>query len=241
MGAPGERPQSPAPHRRSEKEPASRLRWSAKTTAPYFSTAATIPGFLVASRAMLLAIAKAKAAGVATAAVRNAYLGGINGYYVSLAARQGLIAIMTTASGGRVAPAGGIDPLFGTNPIAVAIPTLDQPIILDMATASTNVGGLHRAERQLKRDASRPGIAIGPDGAPTVDPSRALEGAILPFGGHKGSGLAMIVQCLGTARRAAPIMPQGHQEFRLFLPGDRPVAVHAGGRIQSSHQPTRSA
>lgn len=172
------------------------------------------PGFLVAPRAMLMAISKAKEIGMAAAVVRNAYLGGINGYYVNMAARQDLIGLAATSSARRVAPTGGIDPLFGTNPIAIAIPTLEEPIILDMATASTNVGGLHRAKRL--NETLAPGLAIGPDGAPTVDPSRALEGAILPFGGHKGSGLAMIVQCLGLLAGGA-IAPQSIKDFGYFF------------------------
>lgn len=172
------------------------------------------PGFLVAGRAMRMAIAKAKETGLATAAARNAYLGGINGYYAGMAARQDLIGLVTISSGKRVAPAGGIDPLFGTNPLAVAIPTLDEPIVLDFATASTNVGSLHRAERLGAEIA--PGLAIGPDGAPTTDPAAALAGAILPFGGHKGSGLAMIVQCLGMLAGGA-VVPTGIRDFGYFL------------------------
>ena len=172
------------------------------------------PGFLVTSRAMLSAIAKAKQSGLAMAAARNAYLGGINGYYVAMAARENLIGVISISSGQRVAPAGGIDPVFGTNPIAVAIPTADDPIILDMATSATNVGGLHRAARL--EELLPPGFAIGPDGEVTTDPKRALEGAILPFGGHKGSGLAMIVQCLGLLA-GGPIVPKGIADFGYFM------------------------
>ena len=172
------------------------------------------PGFLVSSRAMLMAIDKAKASGFAVAAARNAFLGGINGYYVSMAARRDLIGVMATSSGRRVAPAGGIDALFGTNPIAIAIPTLDEPIILDMSTAAINAGGLQRAAR-LGREIP-PGIAIGPDGEPTTDPKRGLEGAILPFGGHKGSGLSLVVQCLG-ALSGGMLIPEGLNDFGYFF------------------------
>ena len=172
------------------------------------------PGFLVSSRAMLMAADKAAANGFAVAAARNAFLGGINGYYVSMAARRDLIGLMATSSGGRVAPAGGIDPLFGTNPLAIAIPTLEQPIVLDFSTSSINVGGLHRAVRLGEEIA--PGIAIGPDGEATTDPALGLAGAILPFGGHKGSGLAMVVQCLGLLGGGA-VIPQGLGDFGYFF------------------------
>jgi LDH2 family malate/lactate/ureidoglycolate dehydrogenase len=163
---------------------------------------------------MLSAIAKAKQSGLAMAAACNAYLGGINGYYVAMAARENLIGVISISSGQRVAPAGGIDPVFGTNPIAVAIPTADDPVILDMATSATNVGGLHRAARL--EESLPPGFAIGPDGEATTDPRRAMEGAILPFGGHKGSGLAMIVQCLGLLA-GGPIVPKGIADFGYFM------------------------
>jgi LDH2 family malate/lactate/ureidoglycolate dehydrogenase len=172
------------------------------------------PGFLVSTRAMAMAIDKAKAGGFAVAAARNAFLGGINGYYVAMAARSDLIGVMATSSGRRVAPAGGIDPLFGTNPIAIAVPTLDDPIVLDMATASINVGGLQRAAR-LGEELG-PGLAIGPDGEPTTDPARALAGAILPFGGHKGSGLSLVVQCLGLLGGGA-VIPKGLGDFGYFF------------------------
>jgi LDH2 family malate/lactate/ureidoglycolate dehydrogenase len=172
------------------------------------------PGFLVAARAMRMAIAKAKESGLATAAARNAYLGGINGYYAMMAARQDLIGLVTVSSGRRVAPAGGIDPLFGTNPLAIAIPTLDEPIVLDMATASTNVGSIERARR--RGEPIPPGQAVTADGSPTIHAATALGGAILPFGGHKGAGLAMIVQCLGMLGGGA-IVPEGIRDFGYFL------------------------
>jgi LDH2 family malate/lactate/ureidoglycolate dehydrogenase len=121
---------------------------------------------------------------------------------------------MSISSGYRMAPAGGIDPIFGTNPIAIAVPTLDEPIVFDIATSSINVGGLHRAERL--HEPLKPGLAIGPEGEPTTDPKRALEGAILPFGGHKGSGLAMIIQCLGILGGGA-ILPKGIGDFGYFF------------------------
>jgi len=172
------------------------------------------PGFLVAQRAMRMAVAKAKESGFAAAAARNAYLGGINGYYAIMAARQDLIGLVSISSGRRVAPAGGIDPLFGTNPLAIAIPTLDEPIVLDMATASTNVGSLERARR--RDEPIPPGQAVTADGSPTVHAATALGGAILPFGGHKGAGLAMIVQCLGMLGGGA-IIPDGIRDFGYFL------------------------
>jgi LDH2 family malate/lactate/ureidoglycolate dehydrogenase len=115
------------------------------------------PGFLVAQRAMRMAVAKAKESGLTAAAARNAYLGGINGYYAIMAARQDLIGLVSISSGRRVAPAGGIDPLFGTNPLAIAIPTLDEPIVLDMATASDKCRQPRARQAARRADSAGPG------------------------------------------------------------------------------------
>lgn len=171
-------------------------------------------GLLVAPYMMRVAIAKAKSGGIATVSASNGFLGGIGGYYVNMAAREGLIAFMTMSSGHRVAPAGGIDALFGTNPLSIAFPTAGDPIIYDIATSSINVGGLHRAERL--GEPLQPGLAIGPGGEPTTDPKAALKGAILPFGGHKGAGLAMMVQFFGLLGGGA-VAPKGMGDFGYFV------------------------
>jgi LDH2 family malate/lactate/ureidoglycolate dehydrogenase len=171
-------------------------------------------GLLLAPTMVRIAIAKAKAAGIAAVSASNGYLGGIGGYYVNMAAREGLIALMAMSSGYRVAPAGGIDAIFGTNPLSIAFPTAGDPIIYDIATSSINVGGLHRAERLGEE--LKPGLAIGPDGDPTTDPTAALKGAILPFGGHKGAGLAMVVQLFGLLGGGA-VVPRGMGDFGYFV------------------------
>ena len=172
------------------------------------------PGFLTGVHAVTLAIAKARQSRLAAVGVKRSFMGGINGYYVSLAAREGLIAVMTVSGPARVAPAGGIDPLLGTNPLAVAVPALDEPIILDMSTAAANVGTLRKAARL--GEAIPAGWALDSDGRPTTDPVRALEGAILPFGGHKGYGLSVIVQCLGILAGGA-VIPRGLKDFGYFF------------------------
>ena len=72
------------------------------------------------------------------------------------------------------------------------------------------------SERSEPHEAIAPGLAVGPDGAPTIEPAAALAGAILPFGGHKGAGLAMVVQCLGLLAGGA-ILPDGIRDFGYFL------------------------
>lgn len=108
-----------------------------------------------------------------------------------------------------VAPAGGTRPLLGTNPMAFGWPRAGgPPFLFDFATSA-----VARGEIELRRRAGAPipeGWALGPDGRPTTDPAIALKGAMLPFGGHKGFALSMMVELLAgpligdlTSREAA--------------------------------------
>ena len=119
---------------------------------------------------------------------------GAIGYYADLMAKQGMIGIVMAGSPKAVAIAGGVDATMGTNPIAIAVPTSDGPVILDMATSAMAWYGLIQAQQ---RGQSIPdGIAYDADGDLTTDPGEALKGAIMAFAGHKGSGLALMVEVL---------------------------------------------
>jgi LDH2 family malate/lactate/ureidoglycolate dehydrogenase len=122
-------------------------------------------------------------------------MSGRSAYFVEMIAKAGLVAIHTVASSHMVAPFGGIEPRLGTNPIAIAIPTSRDPVILDMGTSAfmmTEVLLRERLGEQLPE-----GVALGPGGEPTRDPSLARRGVLLPFGGYKGFGLALMMQALG--------------------------------------------
>jgi LDH2 family malate/lactate/ureidoglycolate dehydrogenase len=107
----------------------------------------------------------------------------------------GLAALALCPSYATVAPAGGKKPLLGTNPIAFGWPRPGRPpYVFDIATSVAA-----RGEIELHRRAGTPlpeGWALDADGAPTTDPERALAGAMLPFGGHKGSAIATMVELL---------------------------------------------
>ncbi|HZU64062.1 MAG TPA: Ldh family oxidoreductase, partial [Novosphingobium sp.] len=107
----------------------------------------------------------------------------------------GLCALSCTPSHAWVAPAGGTRPLFGTNPIAFAWPRAGAlPFVFDLATSAAA-----RGEIELHRLAGLPipaGWALDGDGQPTTDAAAAMAGAMLPFGGHKGSALAAMVELL---------------------------------------------
>ncbi|MBP9077560.1 MAG: Ldh family oxidoreductase [Haliscomenobacter sp.] len=152
-------------------------------------------GMIVMQHATSRAMEKAEGLGVSLVATRNtASSTGAIGFYAKRMAEAGYIGMVFSGSFPAVAPVGAKEPLFGTNPIAVGIPTGETPIVLDMATASMAWFGV--VESLLAGKLLPPGIAIDSSGAETLDPKSALQGAILPFGNHKGSGLSLLVEVL---------------------------------------------
>ena len=152
-------------------------------------------GMLALYHAAQATIGKAAAHGVALVSVTDAWMSGRSAYFVEMIAKAGLVAIHTAASGRMVAPPGGAKAVLGTNPLAIAIPSSREPVVLDFGTSATMMTDLMLRERlgELLPE----GVAIGPGGEPTRDPSLARRGALLPFGGYKGFGLALMIQALG--------------------------------------------
>lgn len=114
---------------------------------------------------------------------------------VEALAEQGLAAIAMCPSYATVAPAGGTKPLLGTNPFAFGWPRPGEcPYVFDFATSVAA-----RGELELYRRAGKPlpeGWAVDADGNPTTDPEAALAGAMMPFGGHKGSAISTMIELL---------------------------------------------
>jgi LDH2 family malate/lactate/ureidoglycolate dehydrogenase len=152
-------------------------------------------GMYAVRRATEIAIDKARESGFALVGAHNTFLSGRNAYYLDLIARAGFAGLHVACSPPVVAPFGGRGAAFGTNPIAIGLPRQPHPVIVDIATSATNFGDLLLASR-LGHDLPA-GVAIDATGEPTRDPVAALSGAILTFGGHKGSSLAFAVQALG--------------------------------------------
>lgn len=158
-----------------------------------------------------LAAEIAAAQGFAAVALRNVMHLGRLGEYVEELANKGWVALVFVSNGGphnAVAPFGGRDRLFGTNPLAFGCPgpRRDRPLVVDFATAATAEGKL-----ALARSAGRPveaGLLVDRAGRPSTDPSAFYAGgALLPFGGHKGYGVMVMVEVLGrilTGHLAAP-------------------------------------
>jgi LDH2 family malate/lactate/ureidoglycolate dehydrogenase len=141
---------------------------------------------------------RARAQGLAALAVRDVFHIAALWPEVEWLAEHGLVAFAFTGAISYVAPAGGTRPLYGTNPMAFAWPREGHPpVVFDQASSASA-----RGEIQLHLRSGQPipqGWAVGPDGEPTTDPAAALEGAQLPFGGHKGASVALMVELLAGA------------------------------------------
>jgi LDH2 family malate/lactate/ureidoglycolate dehydrogenase len=158
-------------------------------------------GMLTLHHAAKAAIAKAASHGIALIGLTNSWMSGRSAHFVEMIARADLVAIHTASAARAVAPFGGIRPALGTNPIAFALPTSRGPVVFDMGTAAFMMTELMLRER---RGESLPqGVAVDAAGAPTTDPTEARRGALLPFGGYKGFGLALMVQALGVLAGSA--------------------------------------
>ncbi|MBI3978517.1 MAG: Ldh family oxidoreductase [Chloroflexi bacterium] len=165
------------------------------------------PGQVVASMAMEICVARAKAHGIGAVAVRNSNHFGAAGYYAMMALPD-LIGFATTNGNLFMAPAGGTAPVVGNNPIAYAIPTAEEPpIVLDVATSVVAGGKIELAAAE--GDALPTGWALDAEGNPTAELSKALAGLGVPLGaplaGHKGFGLALAMEALAAGLSGARI------------------------------------
>ena len=133
--------------------------------------------------------------GVGLMSIHQSSSAGVLGWFVRRLAREGLVSLMFANSSKAVAAHGGKVPFFGTNPFAMGAPRADdEPLVIDMATASTARVNLVRAAAEGRE--IEPGHVIDLDGNPTTDPSAGLKGAQLPVGGPKGFGLGLMVDVL---------------------------------------------
>lgn len=152
-------------------------------------------GMVVVAQATQTAVSKAKAHGFGIVGTRrtNSSTGAI-GYYARQIAAEGLLGFVFSGSAEFMAMHGSHEAFFGTNPLAVGIPTASKPMVLDMATAAIAYYGILLA--QTAGETIPEGVVYDQDGLITTDPAKALAGAIKTFGGYKGAALALIVEVL---------------------------------------------
>ncbi|MEM0042328.1 MAG: Ldh family oxidoreductase [Candidatus Korarchaeum sp.] len=170
-------------------------------------------GQVVGSFSMRLAIRKAKESGIGFVTVRMSNHYGIAGYYAMMALEQDMVGVSMTNSRPLVAHTGALGKWLGTNPIAVAAPTVNPPpFVLDMATSVAPIGKMEEYSRLGRRVPM--GWGIDAEGKPCDDPNVIMrEGALLPlgglgevFGGHKGYGLAVMVEIFTSVLSGAAML-----------------------------------
>lgn len=158
-------------------------------------------GPIVAKSALDQISQRAKACGVAVAAIRNCDHLGMLAWYAEKVAKKGQILIALTISEALVHPWGGRQAMLGTNPIAIGVPSEPEPFVLDMATSLVSMGKIHdHANRGLPIPL---GWALDANGNPTTNASAAKDGSIAPFGGAKGYALGLAFELLVTALTAS--------------------------------------
>ncbi len=176
--------------------------------------------------------AAARRNGIAALAVGNSYACGSLGYFVDELAEQGLIAMMFANSSPSMAPWGGTTSFFGTNPIAFATPRAGAPpLVIDLSSsvvAKVAVIDAHRRGLPLPE-----GWALDASGQPTRDAAAALDGSLLPIGGYKGFGLALLVDILAGA------LCRSHFSFEASSFGDCSGGPPRTGQFMLAIEPQR--
>ena len=162
-------------------------------------------GHLVMNKAVEVAIEKVKEHSVCWVGSHYGNHSGAASVYVRKLAEQGYIGIyMAVGNANHMAPWGGIDLLLSTNPIAIAVPTGDSPmVLLDIATTVAAYGKVKLAAQ--KGESIPNDWMIDRQGQPITDPKRSAEGSLLPIGGYKGYGLAVMIGLLAGALNNAAV------------------------------------
>lgn len=152
-------------------------------------------GQVVGYRAMKEVVNTARTTGISAAVVRNTTSAGALGYFASMAVEEKMIGLAINNSPPLQPAPGGAEKVVGNQAFAVACPAGDNPpLVLDMATSSITLARIHDYEQ--RGEELPEGVALTADGHPTIDPVAALDGMLLPMGGHRGFGLAVLWEVL---------------------------------------------
>lgn len=196
-------------------------------------------GVTSASYAMEICIERAKTGGVCFAAVKGGNHFGCASFFAEQAAKAGMIGIAMANGPVAMAPIGGKEPVLGTNPLAVAIPAQGRdPFVLDMATSVVARGKVALAAKEGREIPV--GWGIDENGQDTTDPNAVK--CVLPFGGAKGYGIALMIEvlcsCLSGARNGQTMgsfydFSGKHQDSGFFV-----GALNAGALTATFEQET---
>ena len=177
-------------------------------------------GYLVAHRCARTVIARTDRSGLGVVGAYNTGHCGMLGYYTSMLADAGFVAMAMCDTSPRIAPWGGKEAVLGTNPISAAFPMKGGQVLVDFSSAAITNGELLVA---IKDGTEIPeGVALNAEGEVTTDPESALGGASLPFGGHKGYALAMMIQVMSGALVKGDPVPAPGKNYGFLLMGIDP-------------------
>lgn len=178
---------------------------------------------------------KARANGIALLTIRKAHHFSALWPDIEPFAREGFIALAMVNSMASVVPHGGHRKVFGTNPFGFAAPREGRdPLVFDQASSAMSNGDVQIARREGRQ--LPPGTGVDRDGNPTTDPDAVLEGgALLPFGGHKGASIAMMLEIMGAA------LAGGDYSFEIDWSKHRGAATPHGGQTYILIDPRRGA
>jgi len=176
-------------------------------------------GQLALALAVDMAVDRALRHGIACGTIRNLNNAGALGYFARRATKAGQIAILGGNATPAMPPHGGRTAKLGTNPFCVAVPAASAPDpVLDMATTAASKGTIRMAAR---RGTPIPADwALTAEGEATTDPTAALEGLLLPFGGAKGYGLALMVEILSGVLAGAGVSDEVRGLSELTSPSN---------------------
>jgi LDH2 family malate/lactate/ureidoglycolate dehydrogenase len=193
--------------RKGELNPTPRIQRTKETEAAAVLDCDRAAGAVAMMAGVRAACEKAKNAGVGLALVKATTHTGALGYYTQHAAREGFAAIAFAASIPLMAYHGSRAAGVGTAPLSIAVPGADEPLALDMASSVISMGALMRA--RVTGEPIPEGAALSAKGEPTIDSRKAS--IPLPLGGPKGSGLALMFECLASLLTGNPILAEAHE------------------------------
>ncbi|WP_417264428.1 Ldh family oxidoreductase [Celeribacter sp.] len=187
-------------------------------------------GYIVGQKVTDLAIEKATTTGLAMVGGNDTWYTGMLSFYAEQVCAQGLVAMIWSNAAPWVAPYGGTEGRFGTNPVCFGFPCGDEPVIWDIGTSEI----IHAQVLQAKRLGRElpDGVAYDSNGNPTVDPEEALGGAFAAWGGHKGSGLAICVQLMGMMAGSAPL-PDDMTGFAMVMVAAKPDLLRDAAEFEA--------
>lgn len=203
---------------KGEMDPKAKVELKLELPAALVLEANKAVGSIAMMRGTQAACEHARKAGMCTAIVSHTTHTGAIGYFANWAAERGFAAIVASAGSPNMAYHGARVPSLSTSPIAIAVPGGDGPLALDFSTAILGIGRLAQAKE--KGEPLPEGVALDDQGKPTTDPARG--NLPLPLGGAKGSGLALMLECLAGVMAGAPILAG------MIAPGGKIEHAHNG-------------